>query len=139
MLELNKWFFVQLANFLILLFLLNRILFKPLLCRLTQRSDHIKNSLNSARAMEKEKEARMQEIEKKISDARNKAKAIFEEFTKEGQGIQKESIGVAQKEAAEMNRKARESLEAEVERVKESLRVETENFSRMIVEKLVGA
>lgn len=139
MLELNKWFFVQLANFLILLFLLNRILFKPLLCRLTQRSDHIKNSLNSARAMEEEKEARMQEIEKKISDARNKAKAIFEEFTKEGQEIQKESIGVAQKEAAEMNRKARESLEAEVERVKESLRVETENFSRMIVEKLVGA
>lgn len=137
MLELNKWFFVQLANFLILLFLLNRILFKPLLCMLTQRSDHIKGSLNSAKAMEKEKEARMQEVERRLSEARDKSKAIFEEFNKEGQKIQKQSIEIAQKETADMSRKARESLEAEVKRARESLRVEVETFSKIIVEKLV--
>jgi len=89
--------------------------------------------------MEKEKEIRMREIERRLSEARDKAKAIFEEFNKEGQGIQKQSVEIAQKETAEMNRKARESLEAEVKRVRESLRTEVETFSKIIVEKMIGA
>jgi len=89
--------------------------------------------------MEKEKEDRLHEIERKLAEARDKAKAIFEEFSKEGQGIQKQSIEIAQKETAEMNRKARESLEVEVKRARESLRAEVETFSKIIVEKMIGA
>lgn len=138
MLELNKWFFVQLINFLVLLVLLNYILFKPFLRLLTRREEHVKGSLNSAKAMDKEKEARLQEIERKLAETRNKAKTIFDELNRQGLTIQKEAITISQREAAELTRKAGETLEAEVKKIKESLRGKVETFSKMIVEKMIG-
>jgi F-type H+-transporting ATPase subunit b len=138
MLEINKWFFVHLINFLVLLALLNYILFKPLLCLLTRRSDHVKSSLDSAKAMDKEKETQLQAVETKLTEARNKAKIIFEELSNEGLAKQKEQVETTQKDAAEINRKAKEALEKEIKKAKESLRKEVEIFSKMIVEKMVG-
>ena len=138
MLEINKWFFVHLINFLVLLALLNYILFKPLLCLLTRRSDHVKSSLDSAKAMDKEKETQLQAVETKLTEARNKAKIIFEELSNEGLAKQKEQVETTQKDAAEINRRAKETLEKEIKKAKESLRKEVEIFSKMIVEKMVG-
>jgi len=138
MLEVNKWFFVHLINFLVLLALLNYILFKPLLCLITRRSDHVKGSLNSAKAMDKEKETQLQAVETKLTGARNKARIIFEELSKEGLAKQKEQVETTQKDAAEINRRAKEDLEKEIKKAKESLRKEVETFSKMIVEKMVG-
>lgn len=138
MLELNKWFFVQLVNFLILIVLLNYILFRPLLRLFKERKEHIDGSLDSAKAMDKEKEALLHQIATKLSETRDKAKTIFEELRKEGLSIQKESMDTVAKQAAEINRKAREDLEAEAKKVRESLRKEVEAFSENIVEKMVG-
>ena len=55
MLGLNKWFFVLLLNFLALLYVLNIILFKPLLKLFSHRENSIKDSLNAARDMDKKK------------------------------------------------------------------------------------
>ncbi|MBI4698073.1 MAG: hypothetical protein HY758_03980 [Nitrospirae bacterium] len=139
MLELNKYFFWQLINFLLLLAALNYILFKPLLALLKKRDDDIKGSLNSARAMEKEREDHLNALQAKLIDARGRAKTVFEELSKQGGAAQKESVDRAQKEAVEINRKSKESLEAEVKRTKESLRGQVEAFSKLIIEKMVGA
>jgi len=137
MLELNKWFFVQLFNFLLLFVLMYYILFKPLLYHLTKRDDYIKGVLNSAKAMDKEKETLLHQIELKLSEARSKAGEIFEGLTKEGLAIQKDSADLAKKDAAEINRKAKEHIGAEVKKAKESLRREVEALSKVIVEKMV--
>src|SRR4030067_1891741 len=129
MLEVNKWFFVHLINFLVLLILLNYILFKPLLCLLTRRQDHIKGSLNSAKAMDKEKEGHLEEIGKQLAGARNNARNIFEGLSSEGLEIQKGFLEAAQKEADSISTKARENLKAEVEKARESLRKDVESFS----------
>ncbi len=139
MLEVNKWFFVHLINFLVLLVLLNYILFRPLLGLLTRRSDHIKGSLDSASAMDKEREAQLHHVETRLTEARNKARTAFEELSKEGLAQQKEQVDMAQKDAAETNKRAKEDLERETQKAKESLRKEVEKFSKMIVEKMVGA
>jgi F-type H+-transporting ATPase subunit b len=138
MVELNKWFFVHVINFLVLLALLNYILFRPLLCMFTRREDHIKGSLNTAKAMDQEKEAYLREIEARFAEAREKAKTIFEELSNEGLAVQKEYVKEAQREADEILNRAKRDLEEEVKRAKESLRGEVETFSKMIVEKMVG-
>jgi F-type H+-transporting ATPase subunit b len=137
MLELNKWFFVQLFNFLFLLVLLYYILFKPLLCHLTKREDHIKGSLNTAKAVDKEKENLIHQIELKLSEARSKADTIFEELNKQGLAIQKESVDLAKKDATEINRKAKEDIVAEAKKARETLRRDVEALSKIIVEKMV--
>ncbi|MCK5286250.1 MAG: ATP synthase F0 subunit B [Thermodesulfovibrionia bacterium] len=138
MLELNRFFFVHLINFLVLIALLNYILFKPLLRTLTEREGLIKGSLDSAKAMDVEKENQLRELEEKLAEARDKAKTIFEGMSREGLALQKESVEKTQKDAAELTRKAREDLQREVKKTKESMKREIEVFSKMIVEKLVG-
>jgi F-type H+-transporting ATPase subunit b len=137
MLKIDWTFFVQVINFLVLLILLNYILFKPLLCILTRRDDHIKGSINSAKALGIEKETHLQEVEKSLKEAREKAKTLFEGLTKEGLAVQKASVEKAHKYASGLTEKARKELEIEAKKAKEALRKEVESFSKMIVEKMV--
>ncbi|MFV1976982.1 MAG: F0F1 ATP synthase subunit B [Candidatus Scalindua sp.] len=138
MLELNNWFFIQLISFLILVVLLNTILFKPLLRIFREREDHVKGSLDSVKIMGEEKDNLLRQVEKKVSEARNQARTIFEELSKEGMEIQKQTLDAAQKDAAEINRKTKEDLEATVKETREALRKDVEAFVSKIVEKMVG-
>ncbi|NOZ69681.1 MAG: ATP synthase F0 subunit B [Deferribacteres bacterium] len=138
MLELNIWFFVQLANFLILLYVLNIILFRPFMQLFRERKEGTEGALEKAKAMEKEKEEIMAQIDAKLADARAQAKKIFEDLSKEGMDIQRSTIESAQNEAVEINRKAKAELEAATEKARAALKADVEAFSKQIVEKLVG-
>jgi F-type H+-transporting ATPase subunit b len=139
MLELNKWFFAQLANFLLLLIILNIILFKPLLRIFKERDEGINGALNKAKSMDKEKDGIMAQIDAKLSEGRTKAKTTFEELSRQGMEIQKQSLTAAQNEAAVLNNNAKAELGSAVEKARASLQSDVEAFSRQIVEKLVKA
>ncbi len=139
MLEVNGWFFVQLANFLILLFLLNTILFKPLLKLFKERDDNTKGALDSAAAMDRDKDDVLAQIEEKLSGARTEARSIFENLSNEGLEVQKSSVQSAQNESIEINKKARAELEAATDKARNALKSDIEAFSKQIVDKLVGA
>jgi len=138
MLELNKWFFVQLANFLLLLVVLNIILFRPMLRLFQEREEHTTGFLNDAKAMDKEKDEVFSKIDSKLAVARDRAKAIFEEFSTEGIETQKLAVDSAKNEAIEINRKSKEEIEMATDKARAALKADIKNFSNKIVEKLVG-
>ena len=138
MLELNKWFFVQLANFLLLLVVLNIILFRPMLRLFQEREEHTTGFLNDAKAMDKEKDEAFSKIDSKLVDARDKAKAIFEKFSTEGIETQKLAVDSAKNEAVEINRKSKEEIEKATDKARAALKADIAGFSKKIVEKLVG-
>ena len=139
MLEINYWFFVQLANFILLLIILNTILFKPMLRLFSQREENTRGALDRARELDREKDEVIAEIDKKLSGARNEARAIFEELSGQGLDGQRGAIEAAQQDAVDINRKAKGDLEAAVEKARASLKSDVEKFARQIVGKLVGA
>jgi F-type H+-transporting ATPase subunit b len=139
MLDINAWFFAQLANFFILFMLLYFILFKPYISLFKERDNNTKGALEKAGAMDKEKDEVLVQIDAKLSDARGKARTIFEDLSKEGLDVQKNQLDSAQNEAVEINRKAKADLEAATEKATTSLKSDIEKFSRQIVDKLVGA
>jgi F-type H+-transporting ATPase subunit b len=139
MLEINGWLFVQLANFLILLFLLNIILFKPLLKLFKDRDDSTKGALEKAGAMDREKDEVLAKIEEKLSGARTEARSVFENLSDEGLEVQKKAVQSAQNEAVEINKKAKVELETATDKARNALKADIEAFSKQIVEKLVGA
>ncbi|MDO8282488.1 MAG: F0F1 ATP synthase subunit B [Thermodesulfovibrionia bacterium] len=138
MLDINRFFFWHLANFLILIWLLNIILFKPLFRIFEERSKLIDGSLESAKSLAKEKDELMAQIDAKLAKAKEEAKSINETFRKEGSEIHKQAMEAAQKDAEEMNRKAKTELESSVQKAKDGLRKEIEAFSGKIVEKMLG-
>lgn len=134
-----KWLLILAANFLALIFLLNIILFRPLLKIFKEREDTVKGSLDSAKEMNARKEEGLGKMHKEISDARHKAKEVFESMKSAGLNAQKAIVSESEASAAKMLQKAREELRAEMEKARQSLRADVEKFSDEIVRKLVKA
>lgn len=138
MLELNNWFFVLLLNFLVLLYLLNIILFKPLLRLFTEREGTINNSLNAARDLEKKKDEALLQMNRELKDAHKKAREIFETMRVQGIERQRELLEAASSEASGLIYNSRTDLKKEAGRVRQQLRADAEKFSDEIVRKLIS-
>jgi F-type H+-transporting ATPase subunit b len=139
MLELNYWFFVLLLNFLVLIYVLNIILFKPLVNLFTEREGSIKGSLDAAKEMNQRKEEAIAAMDRELKEARNKSNEIFESLRKEGMSRQKEILEGANKQAHDFIERAKAELKSEAEKGRQKLRSDVEKFSDEIVKKLVGA
>lgn len=138
MLEFNKWFFVLLVNFLILLFILNAILFKPMLQIFKEREDSVKNDLDAAKDMKEKSEEGIARLNRELAEARSKAKEMFETLKAEGVSKQREVLSATEAEAVAMLEKARAEIKADAERARQSLRADIDKFSDEIVRKLVS-
>ncbi len=139
MLELNKWFFVLLFNFLVLVYLLNIILFKPLLSLFRERERIVKDSLDTARSLADQKDTAMSSLQSEMTKAREDAKELYKSLKQEGLDIQKEYVDKAYEEALKMIEEAREGISAEAISAKGKLRSEVERYTDTIVEKLLIA
>lgn len=138
MLELNiKWFIVLIVNFLVLLYLLNIILFKPLLKLFKEREENIKGAFEIAKEMTKKKDDAIAALNKELAAARDKASSVFESMKTEGVHIQKEMFSKAEAQASDLLEKARAELKAEAEKAKAKLRADVDRFSDEIVRKLI--
>ena len=140
MLELQvKWFLVLLVNFLVLIYVLNILLFKPLLKLFKEREDNVNGALGAAKDMNQKKEETIAKLSRELTDARNKAKGTFEALRAEGANTQREVFSKAEAEAADILHKARQELKAEAEKARQALRADVEKFSDEIVRKLIRA
>ncbi|MEW6416646.1 MAG: ATP synthase F0 subunit B [Nitrospirota bacterium] len=133
-----KWFLLLTLNFLALLFLLNIILYKPLLKLFKEREDTVKDALDGAKDMSNKKEESIARLNRELAEGRNKAKETFEALKAEGLNKQKEMLSAADAEASKMLEKARAEVKAEAEKARKALRADVEKFSDEIVRKLVG-
>lgn len=137
MLEFNKWFFVLLANFLFLIFILNIILFKPLMRLFEERKEGIEGSLKRARQLNEKKDELMNQLNRELLDANREARRIIEQLTSEGKEKQAEILREAEKEAQEILLKARQEIATATEAARKKLREDIEKLSEEIVNKLV--
>ena len=134
-----KWLIVLLVNFLVLVYILKVLLFRPLLALFEERENSVKGSLDAAKEMDRKKEEGLDKMSKELSEARLKAKDAFEKLREEGLNSQKAFMAEAEAQASGMLQKAREELKAEAEKAKTALKADAEKFSEEIVRKLVTA
>ncbi len=134
-----NWFIVLTINFLALIFILNIILYKPLLKIFAERENTVKGALDAAKEMDQRKEEGIEKMNREIMGSRAKAKEIFESMRADGLGMQKTFLTEAEAGSAAMLQKAREELKGEVAKARQALRADVEKFSEEIVRKLVEA
>ena len=140
MLELElKWFLVLVANFLVLIYLLNVILFRPLLAVFAKRREAVESATDAARKMVAEKDESLRQMKADLSEAARGARAGFDALRAEGLGQQRAALEAAGAEAAEIINKAREELRAEAARARGALKADVKRFSEEIVGKLMNS
>lgn len=114
----------QIVNFTILLLILKRFMYKPLLKVLEERKKKIADSLKNA----EEIEARLQKIgedrERELTKAAKEAQAILDEATKNAQELVAEAHQKASQEAEKVFAKSSEQLKLEREKLQAQMRVE---------------
>lgn len=134
-----KWFIVLVINFLVLIYILNIILYRPLMKIFKERDNSTKGSLEAAREMDRKREEGISEMNRELKEARRKAGEIFENMRKEGMNKQKEILEGANGEAQSLIEKARGELKTEAENARKKLHADIDAFSDEIVKKLVKA
>ena len=132
-----KWFLILIGIFLANIFILNALLFRPMLRVFRQREEAIDGSLEQASDMTAEKESKLSVFKREMSEASLSARGRFDSLRQEGLDSQKKSMEAAASEASSLIDKARGELRAESDKARAALKGDVEKFSDEIVQKLL--
>ena len=127
----------QVFNFLLLLYLLNRLMFKPLMARMDERSSRIEKGLEDAEAAARDRELARAEREAAVSEARKEAAEMIARANKIAEDTRNEILGKARDEAEKVTARAREEITAEKERAMAELRAQVADLALIAAGKLV--
>ena len=127
----------QVFNFLLLLYLLNRLMFKPLLARMDERSTKIEKGLEDAEAAARDRELARAEREAAVSEARKEAADMIARANKIAEDTRNQILTDARTEAEKVTTRAREEIVAEKDRAMAELRSQVADLALEAATRLV--
>ena len=129
----------QIINFLLILYLLNRFLFKRVLALLDERQERIGKGLEDAEAAARDRELARAEREAALDEARKEAQTMVARATKIAEESRNEIVAAAKAEAEKVAAKATEEITAEKQRAIAELRSQVADLALEAAGKLVGS
>ena len=137
LIEINRSLVIQLVNFLLLLAVLYRFLYKPLLGALEGRSAAIKQQLAEAQAAREDAQRQLAAFEAKLRAAQGEAQAVREGAMREAAETRERLTGQARLEAARLLEAAQAEIGQAVRRARAELRAEVGTLATQIAERLI--
>src|SRR5262249_20223342 len=137
LISLDKSLIIQMLNFLILLAILHRLLYKPLLAKMQERSAAIKASLEAAEAARAAAAKQQEENAGRLRAAYAEAQSIRAAALKEAAEEQRKLVETARREAQQLVESAKAQTDADIRRAREELRREVSDLAISVAEKLV--
>jgi F-type H+-transporting ATPase subunit b len=137
LINLDKSLIIQVVNFLILLFLLQKILYKPLLAKMSERTAAIRSSLEEAQRARAEAAKQQEENAERLRAAHAEAASIRAAALREAAEEQRRLVEAARAEAGRLVEQARAQTEADIRRAREELRREVADLAIGVAEKLI--
>jgi len=137
LISLDKSLIIQAVNFLILLVLLTKLLYKPMLAKMGERTQAIRRSLDEAQAARAEAQKERDEFAAKIQAAHAEAQAIRGTALKDAADEQRRLVDAARAEAAKLVASARQEMDQDVRRARQELRQEVADLAIAVSERLI--
>jgi F-type H+-transporting ATPase subunit b len=134
----GRWLLSQIVNFVILLVILQRFLYKPMLNMLQQRQERIRESMDYAERVRKEAERAQTDYEAKIEESRREAQAIIAQATQQAERVHEDIVAKARDEAREIKAKATEDLDYERKRIVAELRDQVAELAILAAGRVLG-
>lgn len=137
MLDFDATFFAQILNFIILLFILAKFAYKPLMKVLDARRERVTNDLETAEKTRTEAEALKNQYSRQLSEARSEATAIVEKANKIGQKVHDDFVAQAQAEKEQLIVSAKQTIENEKQQALMEVRSQVITLATEIAGKVV--
>jgi len=138
MLEINNTLIIQIINFLVLLFLLNIILYKPIRKILGQRQEEMSASKGTIADLTDRSSRLNEELEQNTTAARKDGFKEKEDSKNEGRVEEAKMVQNAVESVGEKVTKSREDTERNMAGLRQSLEKEVSLFSQELAEKVLG-
>lgn len=132
-----KEFIFYLINFLILMGVLTRFLYKPFLNMLAARKQSIKDALDNAELTNRRADEKMEQYSKRISKVEEESRKIIRTAKIKADAQARDIIEDARKEAGDIIAKAEKTIEKEKEKAMEEMKQEIAVLAVMAAEKIV--
>jgi F-type H+-transporting ATPase subunit b len=132
------WVIVSVVNFLVILFLLRRYLWGPILTVLANRAEKIREGLAMAEAARAEREKMKAEVERMLADARREAQAISERTTKAAEAAAADLRTQAKTEADRIRERGREDAKQLHDQALAQLRTELAGMVVLAASRVLG-
>lgn len=136
-LHFDYTYFVQLISFLILVWILAKFAWKPLMNIMEKRRQGIENNLAQAEQERKEAERIRLEYQQEMLQARQQAQEIIEKATKSSELRAEEIIVEARKETEKIKQSALADIERERDRAIADVRSQVVDMSVAVAEKII--
>jgi F-type H+-transporting ATPase subunit b len=138
MVEINLTIVIQVVQFLILVFVLNRILFKPISRAIEERDGRIDAWEEKTRTLQETVRTKIESYEKELVEVRARAQEEQEQISNELKEREEEKVGAVFEEAAQIVASTKQTLQEETERLRQELRRQAEEMAQMVTEKVLG-
>jgi F-type H+-transporting ATPase subunit b len=129
---------VQMVIFLLSIFILNFLLYKPILSIIDRRKKQLEESENEIRLFNESVEKRVAEYEDKLKQAKTKASDLKKEIIEEGANQAKNIIDAVRGEIPAIAREFQQKMDKEVEKAKLILDGHSQELSMQIAQKILG-
>ena len=132
------WVLVSIVNFVVILYLLRRYLWGPILTVLANRAEKIREGLAMAEAAKVERERMKAEVERLLADARRDAQAIGERMTKAAEAAAADIRAQAKAEADRIRERGREDAKQLHDQALAQLRSELAGMVVLAASRVLG-
>ena len=132
----SLWF--QIANFLVLIFLLNVVLYKPIRGILAERKAKFAQMAGEIAATQEGAAAKGEKLEADRALARKDGAQLREELKTEGRGKERELINAATAEMEQTVTKLRAQIADEIGQARNQLKAEVQTFGQELAQKILG-
>lgn len=129
---------VYIINFGLVLFLLQRLAYKPVMETLEKRRHQIDEGLSAAAEAQKHADAQRAEFERELAKARESSQAEAKKVAEATEKMRQDILVAAEKEAAEIRAQARADAEAEKQRIASDLQKQAAELAVRMTQKIVG-
>ena len=137
LISINETFLVQLVSFLIFLFILNRIMIRPLRAVMQQRQDLVEDIEQEMTDAQTQLENSVRQIRRKEAAMLREANDFRARLEEDGTQQAQEIVAAALREIDGLRRKAEAEVSAQVGEARKGLQAESETVAIRIMEKLL--
>jgi len=134
-----KLIVAQLVNFGVIMFVLTKLLYKPILSMLEKRKKKIEEGLALTEKMKLEEEKMEVKKSKMIADTRKEGTVMIEEAKVQAKSEAKAIVENAHKEADEIIAKGKEQATAEMEKMKKEVQNEAVELAAGMAKRLLSS
>ena len=138
MITIDTTMVIQIINILILIVVMNAVLYKPVRSILAKRKEKLAELGNEIDTFKKNAELRQEEINRKLGDARNRAKEELEKAKSSAQASTTETLAAVRQETTADKNTQLQVIQKQFADAQQQLKGEIDSFASDMATKILG-